>query len=743
MIQQINKAYFPSPKLRVGQWWQRTTQRYPFIEQQSAVDCGVACLVMIGRYWGKQFSIHQLRSIANVDRSGTSLRGLMNAAEGLGFSPRPVKASLDQLAKQKLPAIAHWEGKHFIVVYEISCRHVVIADPAIGRLHLSHAEFKRNWTGYTLLLQPTASLRSTPEAKQVVWKFFALIKPHWRIFTEIVIASIALQVFGVFIPLFTQLLLDRVIVQQSESTFFAIGSGLLIFSIFRVVMSSIRQYLLYHTANRMDLALVVGFINHTLRLPLGYFETRYVGDITSRIQENRKIRSFLTSDALTTLLDLLTVVIYVGLMFWYSWQMTVLALLVVPLFGAIAVIATPFLQRISREIFSAKTIEGSYLIEVLNGIGTIKSMGIERTVRWHWEELFNQYIKKNFAGQLIKERLRLFSNLTEVLIARVLLLFGVWQVIHNQMTIGQLIAFNMLVGSVISPFQRLISLWNDFQEIVIAIERINDVIDTDPEEDLSHTIRPALPPIKGQICFEDVSFRYNSENPTNTIDHLTIAIQPGQTVAIVGRSGSGKTTISKLLLGLYPPTQGKISIDGYDLSGISLRSLRQQVGVVDQNTFLFGGTIRENITVAHPNASLNDVKRAAQLAGADRFIEEMPMKYDTQIGEGGGMLSGGQRQRLAIARALLGQPRLLVLDEATSSLDAETERILQENFSTILKQQTTVIIAHRLSTVRNADLILVLDQGKLLEQGTHDQLMANRGHYFYLNQQQLTSIREN
>ncbi len=740
MIQQINKAYFPSPKLKVGHWWQRTTQRYPFTEQQSAVDCGIACLVMIGRYWGKEFSIHQLRSIANVDRSGTSLRGLMNAADSLGFSPRPVKASLDQLAKQNLPAIAHWEGKHFIVVYEISRSKVIVADPAIGRRQLTHAEFKRNWTGYTLLIQPTASLKTTPEAKQALWQFFALVKPHWKILIEIVIASIALQIFGLFTPLFTQLLLDRVIVQRSESTFFAIGSGLLIFSIFRVVMSSIRQYLLYHTANRMDLALIVGFINHALRLPLGYFETRYVGDITSRIQENRKIRDFLTSDALTTVLDLLTVFIYVGLMVWYSWQMTILALFVVPFFALIAVISTPFLQRISREIFSAKTIEGSYLIEVLNGIGTIKSMGIERTVRWRWEGLFNQYIKKNFAGQLIKERLRLFSNLTEMLISRGLLLFGVWQVIHNQLTIGQLIAFNMLVGSVISPFQRLISLWNDFQEVAIAVERINDVIDTAPEEDLNAAVRPTIPTIQGRIQFENVSFRYNPESEVNTIDQLNFTIQPGQTVAIVGRSGSGKTTISKLLLGLYLPTQGKIFIDGYDLSGVSLRSLRQQVGVVDQDTFLFGGTIRENITVAAPTANFVDVKRAAQLAGADRFIEALPMKYDTQIGEGGGMLSGGQRQRLAIARALLGRPRLLILDEATSSLDAETERILQENFSTILQQQTTVIIAHRLSTVRNADLILVLDQGKLIEQGTHDRLMANRGHYFYLNQQQLTAI---
>jgi ATP-binding cassette subfamily B protein len=737
--QKINKAYFPSPSVRVGHWWQRTTQRYPFIEQQSAVDCGVACLVMVGRFWGKQFSLNQLRSIANVDRAGTSIKGLMNAAESLGFASRPVKASLDQLAKQPLPAIAHWEGKHYVVVYRISRNRVIVSDPEIGRRQLTHAEFRQGWTGYTLLLQPTIDFKNAPETKEFLWRFLALVKPHWKLMIEVLLASVMLQIFGLATPLLTQILLDHVVVQQSESTFIAIGVGLLVLSVFRAILSSLRQYLLFHTANRMDLALIVGFITHTLRLPLSYFETRYVGDITSRLHENQKIREFLTSDALTTFLDILTVFVYLGLMFWYSRQMALLALVIVPLFVLIAVVATPFLQRISREIFTAKTTEGSYLIEVLTGIGTIKSMGLERSVRWHWEELFNKFIKTNFNGQLIQERLQLFSNLNEMMLSKVLLLFGVWQVLHNQLTIGQLIAFNMLLGNVITPFQRLVALWNNFQEVVIAVERINDVIDTAPEEDVQESLRPALPPIQGEIRFENVSFRYNSESEFNTIEQLSFAVEPGQTIALVGRSGSGKTTISKLLLGLYQPNEGKIWIDGYDLSGVALQSLRQQVGVVDQSTFLFGGSIHENIAVAQPNATLAEIQEAARLAGADLFINELPMKYNTQIGEGGSMLSGGQRQRLAIARALLGNPRLLILDEATSNLDAESERILQTNLNTILKQQTTLVIAHRLSTVRNADLILVLDYGKLIEQGTHDQLMSAQGHYYYLNQQQLTS----
>lgn len=734
----LRKAYFPSPTVKISQWWQQITHRYPFFQQQSATDCGIACLVMIGRYWHKRFDLNQLRSLANVNRDGASLKGLITAAESMGFAPRPVHTDLKSLGKQRLPAIVHWRMNHYIVVYQVKTNRVIVADPEIGRRTLSYPEFQADWAGYTLLLEPTAKLKKAPEAKQNLWKFFDLLKPHWLVLFEVLIASVMIQVFGLVTPLMTQLLLDRVVVQRSSTTLFAVGIGLLIFSLFKVAMSNLRRYLLYHTAHRIDLALIVGFINHTFQLPLSYFENRYVGDITSRIRENTKIRRFIMSDALTTILDLLTVFIYLWLMFWYSWKMAIMALVIVPISALSALIATPFLRQISREVFRAKTIENSYLIEALTGIGTIKAIGIERTVRWRWEDLFNQSIKVNFSGKIIRQRFSIFNSVVDTLLSRFLLVFGVWQVINNQLTIGQLIAFNMLVGNVISPCKRLISLWNDFQEVVIAVERINDVIDAAPEEDLDSIVNPSLPVLQGNIRFEEVTFRYSPESESNTLENVSFTIKPGQTVALVGRSGSGKTTISKLILGLYLPSEGKIFLDGQDLSKISLRSLRQQVGVVDQNTFLFGGTIRENLTIAHPEAHQQDLESAAKLAGAAEFIDELPMKYETKIGEGGGLLSGGQRQRLAIARALLGNPRLLIFDEATSNLDSESERIIQNNLQTICQNRTTVVIAHRLSTVRNADLILVLDKGVLVESGTHAELMGKRGQYFYLNQQQLS-----
>jgi ATP-binding cassette subfamily B protein len=365
-------------------------------------------------------------------------------------------------------------------------------------------------------------------------------------------------------------------------------------------------------------------------------------------------------------------------------------------------------------------------------------MAVEQLVRSNWEELFGESIRKNFSGQLISNTLQIISSLIQTLITVGLLWFGVWQVIHDELTIGQLIAFNMLLGNVIAPFNRLTMLWNELQEVLIAVERIEDVIDSPLEEDLQNSSRQSLPPLMGHIRFENVTFRYQAQSEINTLENISFEVFPGQMVALVGRSGSGKTTIAKMILGFYAPVEGKVLIDGYDVNSLSLHSLRSQVGVVDQDTFLFGGTIRENISLSRSDATLEEIVKAAKQASAHEFIQELPMGYDTQIGEGGGMLSGGQRQRIAIARALLGDSRLLIFDEATSNLDTESERIIQNNLSTISSNRTTIVIAHRLSTVRSADLILVLDRGVLVESGTHDELMSKQGQYYYLERQQMT-----
>ena len=591
-----------------------------------------------------------------------------------------------------------------------------------------------------MLLQATSLLKDAEEQDVGLWKFFELVKPHYKVLIEVFIASVIMQLFGLVTPIFTQLLLDRVLVQRSISTLNAVGLGMIVFGLFNIAMSGVRSYLLSHTANRISVSLLVGFIKHTFSLPLSYFESRYVGDIISRIKENQKIQSFLTGQTLSIVLDMMTLVVYLGLMFTYSWKMALFVLITVPPFFILALASTGILRRISREIFNAGAKESSYIIESLTGIRTVRSLAIEQTVRWRWEELLNNRVKKSFNAKVIGIRLTMLSSAIQTFTSTGLMWFGAWQVIQGELSVGQLVAFNMLVGNVLGPFQRFSQLWNQFQAIVISTERLNDVLEAEPEEDLQNKPRKSLDRLNGHIRFDNVTFRYNAESKINILENISFEIKPEQMVALVGRSGSGKTTLSKLILGLYPPTDGKVLVDGQDINGIALQSLRSQVGVVDQDTFLFGGTIRENIAIAHPEATLDEVIQAAQLAGADEFIRKLPLSYETQIGEAGGLLSGGQRQRLAIARALMGNPRLLLFDEATSHLDTESERIIQDNLRTILKGRTSVIIAHRLSTVRNADLIMVMDKGVLVESGTHDELIAKKGNYYYLNQQQLGQV---
>ena len=737
----FKEAYFPTPSQKMGQWWKKVTHNYPFYAQHSASDCSAACVVMVGRYWGRDFNINRLRELAYVSRDGASLKGLANAVENLGFNSRPVKASLDRLAHQQLPIIAHWEGNHYIVVFEISPQHVIICDPAIGQKKLTHAEFVKGWTGYCLLMEPTLALKN-PEGKSTdFWQLFQLVTPHRVVIGEIFIASIVLQIFGLISPIFTQLILDGAIANKSASSLATFGVGLLIFGIFQIAMTALRQYLMAQTANRIDAALLIGFIRHAFSLPLSYFDSRHVGDIISRIQENHKIQTFITGQSLGVLLDLMSVFVYATLMFIYSWKLALVTLISIPPFLILTFASTPFLKKMSREIFNASNAENSYLIEALNGVRTVKSMSVEKSVRWSWEERLNQEIKQTYRGQIMGIKIQMISSTINTFSSTALIWIGASLVISGEFTIGQLFAFNMLSANVISPFQRLAGLWNNLQEVGIAIERLCDVIEAKPEEDIDEHRQP-LDKLQGYVKFNNVTFRYNKDAESNILENINFEIKPGQTIALVGRSGSGKTTLSKLILGLYQPTTGSISIDGKDLKTISLHSLRSQIGIVDQDTFLFSGTVKANITLAKPGASQKEIQRAAELAGADEFINKMPMRYDTEIGEGGGMLSGGQRQRLAIARALLNNPRLLIFDEATSSLDTESERIIQTNLEKIRRNRSTIIIAHRLSTVQNADLILVLDKGVLIESGNHHQLMAKRGKYYHLNQQQIVTIQE-
>ncbi|NEO99156.1 MAG: ATP-binding cassette domain-containing protein [Symploca sp. SIO2E9] len=728
------KIDFPQPARlprRRGFW-----QRYPFIQQHSSSDCGAACLAMIGRYWGKRFNLNSLRELAGVGRSGASLKGLARAAETLGFRSSPVRASLSRLVEQANPWVAHWQGDHYIVVYRVKGNRVILADPAMGVRSLSKQEFISNWTGYALLLDPTVQLAAAKDEKISLNRFWGLLWPHRGILLQVVLASLLLQVFGLITPLFTQIILDRVIVNKSLITLQVVAAGLVIFGLWGIGITATRRYLMDYYSNRLSLTFLSGFMNHTLRLPLKFFESRQVGDIITRVQETRKIQSFITKQAISTWLDVLMLFVSTGLMLYYNWQLTLLVLSTIPPIAILTVVASPFLRQLSREIFKASAEQNSKLVEMMSGVATVKASAAEQEVRWQWEELLTNQFNVRFKAQKLSNGLRSVSGFFKTISSTALLAYGANLVISDQLTIGQFVAFNMLIGRVTGPVLKLVGLWDQFQEILVSVERLNDIFATQPEENPREPML-VMPPIRGDVVLENITFRYSEEEDKNTLQNISLEVRAGQTIAIVGRSGSGKSTLVKLLQALYYPTQGRICIDGHDIRHVSPESLRSQLGVVPQECFLFSGTILENIVLYRPEFSLEQAIEAAKLAEAHAFIQSLPLGYNTKVGERGATLSGGQRQRIAIARALLGSPRILVLDEATSSLDTESERRFQQNLARISRERTTFIIAHRLSTVRNADCILVLDKGILAEQGNHEQLMALEGIYYHLARQQL------
>ncbi len=725
---------FPQPT-RSRRWRLRLLPGYPFIQQQSSADCGVTCLAMIGQYWGKRLSLNQLREQAKVGRSGAALKNLAIAAEQVGFQARPVRGSLGRLAEQRNPWIAHWQGDHYVVVYRTRGDRVTIADPARGKRTLARSEFLAHWTGYALLLDPTSQLHATVE-KRDLGQFWGALWAYRHVLLQIIGLSLLLQIFGLVTPLFTQLILDRVVTQKSLPTLHVFAIGLLLFGLWRVGLVAVRQYLLDYFSNRLDLTMVSAFISHTLRLPLKFFESRQVGDILTRVQENQKIQAFLMRQAISTWLDTLMGFVYLSLMLYYNWRLTLLALALIPPIILLTLIATPLLRKISREVFVASAEQNSLLVEMLTGVSTIKATATEREVRWRWEDRLTNLINVQFKGQKLGNGLQAISGSINSIGSTAMLWYGATLVIQGELTIGQFVAFNMLIGNVIGPVLALVGLWDEFQEVLISVERLNDVFATVPEEIPSQPML-VMPAIQGDVRFDDVTFHYEQAEGHNTLQNITFTVAAGETIAIVGRSGSGKSTLVKLLQALYYPTSGRILIDGHDTRHMSPHSLRSQLGIVPQECFLFSGTILENIQLYRPEYTLEEIVAAAKLAEAHPFIQDLPLGYNTKVGERGANLSGGQRQRVAIARALLGNPAVLILDEATSSLDTESERRFQYNLEQISRDRTTFIIAHRLSTVRHADRILVLDRGILTEQGTHQELIAQSGLYYHLAQQQL------
>ena len=708
-----------NPPFSIASLW----RRYRFIPQHSSSDCGAACLAMISQYWGKRLSLNTLRNLAQIDKTGASLSDLAAAGETLGYDTLTVRASLSKLEWQTNPWIAHWQQIHYVVVWRVKGDRVIICDPAIGKRSLSRQEFIAGWTGYAVLLDPTERFQAIETEKISHTRYLQLFWDYRQLLKKIILTSLFLGIFGLVTPLFAQLFLDMMALKSSVTLNVLVGS-FLFFGICRIAFSAVHQHLLDYFANQIDLTLIGNFIRHALKLPLQFFASRQVEDIISRVQENRKIQQFLTRYALSAIINALFAFVYIGLMVFYNLPLTLLVSLFILAIAILNLAANPLLNRVSREIANSVAAQNSSLVEAIAGITTVKSAAAESSISSRWQERFTDMLKVRFQGQKLANNLQLISNLLNHLGTTAVLWCGASLVMSEQMTIGQFVAFNMAYSNVLNPVLALVKVWDEFQEVLISIEKLNDVFACLPEENPQKPLS-VLPAIQGEVIFENVSFSYN-QGERHILQNISFKVKPGQTIGIVGACSAGKSALVNLLAGLYPPSTGRILIDGHDIADVSLQWLRSQLGVVQEECFLFSGTIWENITLFDSQFTVDQAIAAAKLAEAHTAIVALHNGYNTQVGGQGLMLCDEQLQKIAIARSLVRNPRILI--------DASQRRFPQ-NLARL--NRTTFLIAHHLGVLHNVDCILVLHRGILVEQGTHQELMAINGIYYHFSQQQV------
>ncbi len=656
---------------------------------------------------------------------------IVRYARRSGLKAHATKVSHERLVTAPLPAIAVSRDGSFGLLLRAASDRVLLLDVLTQQPKVRpRAEFDADWSGEMVFITRRASLGDLARRFDIGWFMGAVHKYRW-ILAEVLVVSLFLQSLGLISPLFFQVVIDKVLVHRGLATLDVIVVGLVAIALFEALLGGLRTYLFAHTTNRIDVELGARLFRHLLALPLPYFQVRRVGDSVARVRELENIRSFLTGSALTLVMDLLFTTVFLAVMAVYSVWLTLIVLASFPLYVAVSVLATPLIRRRLDEKFKRGAQNQSFLVEAVTGVETLKASAVEPQLQRRWEEQLAGYVAASFdvsnVGNVASQSIQLIGKL----VTAALLYFGACAVISGGMTVGELVAFNMLAQRVGQPVLRLAQQWQDFQQTRLSIERLGDILNTPPETGLG-AARTGLPRIRGEVVFDRVRFRHRLDGPL-VLDDVSLRVQPGEVLGIVGPSGSGKSTLAKLLQRLYVAEAGRVMVDGMDLGVIDPTSLRRQIGVVLQDNLLMNVSVRENIALADPGMPVARVLQAARLAGAHEFIAELAEGYDTVVGERGSSLSGGQRQRIAIARALVTDPRILILDEATSALDYESERIVQQNLRAICQGRTVLIIAHRLSAVRHANRIVTLDRGRLVEQGLHEELLKAGGRYANLH----------
>lgn len=698
------------------------------------VDSGLLSLALIARFHqipadSAQLA-HQFAKAGHVFGDTEILR----SAKSLKLKAKAFKASWDSLVKAPLPAIGRsHEGEYFIIA-KVAEDQVLVQRPGSKTPEMMPKEaFLSQWPGHLILVTKRAPLLGEAGKFDISWFIPALLR-YKKYLVDVVIASFFIQMFALVSPLFFQVIVDKVLVHRGLSTLDVLAFGLLVISFFDVLLNGLRTYIFSHTTNRVDVTLGAQLFNHLVHLPIAYYLSRQVGNTVARVRELDTIRNFITSSALTLVLDIFFTLVFFAVMYYYSPKLTAIVALSIPVYAALSYVVSPILRARLDEKFKRGAENQAFLTEAVTNIETVKSMSVEPQMQRKWEEQIAGYVASAFKANTTGVIASQIAQLTNKVVTVLLLWVGATAVMAGELTIGQLIAFNMIAGQVSAPILRLVQLWQDFQQVRISIERLGDILNT-PKEMGQAASRTTMPAVQGRVTLDNVIFRYAPTLPP-TLKSLSLDVKPGEVIGIVGRSGSGKSTLTKLVQRLYVPESGHVRVDGVDIAQIEPTWLRRQIGVVQQENRLFNRSIKDNIALADPGTPIERVIAAAKLAGAHEFIVQLSEGYDTLVGEQGASLSGGQRQRIAIARALISNPRILIFDEATSALDYESERIIQDNMHAICQQRTVFIIAHRLSTVRGADRIVVVDQGQIVEMGNHDQLIAKKGYYAKLHDYQ-------
>jgi len=728
---------------------------------QFNIDSGLASLLMMSQFHG--ISADASKLIHEFGDTKFSSETILLAGQSLGMTGKLIKQDISRLDKAPLPAIARTrKGEYFILAKVDTSKQseeqsavpkeeqhsstqqlpdlsrALIQRPGNPPEVLTIDSFLEEWDGHLIFFTSKASFAGAMAKFDFTWFIPAVVK-YRKLLGEVLLISLALQLIGLITPMFFQVVMDKVLVNHAMKTLNVIAIGLIIAIIFEALLSGIRSWVFAHMSSKIDVELGARLFRHLLNLPIAYFQSRRVGDSVARIRELENIRSFLTSNAMTLVLDVLFSFVFLAVMLWYSAWLTLIVVLSIPLYVVISMVFTPIIRHRLNEKFNKNAENQSFLVETISGIDTVKALAVEPRWTQKWDKQLAGYVSAGLSVANVSTIASTSVSLISKVVTALIMWFGATLVIDGKLSVGELVAFNMLASQVSSPILRLAQLWNDFQQVGISMSRLADILNARTEVDGQKT---RLPRLQGEITFRDVSFRYRPDS-SDVLRQVSLSIAPGEVIGIVGRSGSGKSTLTKLVQRLYVPDRGKVLIDGQDIAIIDTTSLRQQIGVVLQENMLFNRSVRDNIALTNPAISIEVIIAAAQLAGAHEFICELPEGYDTMVGEHGVGLSGGQRQRIAIARALINQPRVLIFDEATSALDYESEKIIQDNMQNICKGRTVLIIAHRLSAVRHADRIVVMDKGEIKEVGNHQSLLTNTdgiySHLYRLQQGNLSA----